>query len=78
MTLFPRNKTLYFYRLTLSYAGTWVEFYGYLEIISAAKNEPKCNEYKNKDKKNKISWMPLRVSLIPNGVQIVNNCTTYF
>lgn len=40
--------------------GTWVEFYGYLEIISAAKNEPKCNEYKNKDKKNKISWMPLR------------------
>lgn len=40
--------------------GTWVQFHSYLEIISGANTEAKCNQYKNTDKRNKISWMSLR------------------
>lgn len=40
--------------------GTWVQFHGYLEVISDADNENKCAIYANKDQRNTVSWMALR------------------
>lgn len=40
--------------------GTWVEFHSFLEILSSANTEAKCKAAASKDKRNKVTWMPMR------------------